>query len=454
MSRGFQPVYTPVRRSGPPGWLLGLIGLGVLVVIGAVAFVLLSGNTPSPSPSPTPTAVAATDAPTTAPTPQLAAQIEAVMAQVPPIRGLQPTSVVPYEFISRDQFRNDLIELNDEDVAPEIRAAEERLLKRLGLLPDDADLNAMLLDLYGAQVAAFYRPDNGRFYIIERDQAFGAMDRMFVAHEYTHALQDQAFDLEGTRVSDPAQGDAALAQLGVIEGDATLSMQLWALENLTLDELFDLLTLSLSGLDEQTLEGMPLVLRRQLEFPYSDGFAFVSDIHTVGGFDAVDNALHTPPTSTEQILHPEKYAAGEAPVPLPLDDMSGTLGAGWSRTYQQTFGELGIQILATGGEVPDVLIPGLPVDWPHAEVAAGWGGDRLNMYEGPNGAWAIVWATAWDSQADQSEFSARVSELSATFAGLSSTAPTQLQTEHMLITAVASDEATVAAIQRQFSDTN
>ncbi len=164
---------------------------------------------------------------------------------------------------------------------------------------------------------------------------------------------------------------------------------------------------------------MPLVLRRQLEFPYSDGFAFISDIHSVGGFDAVDNALRTPPTSTEQILHSAKYYELEPPVDVALTDISVSLGEGWSRTYQQTLGELGIQIFATGGEDPDFSIPGLPVEWPHAEVAAGWGGDRLNMYENANGAWAIVWATAWDTQADADEFHARVNELALTFDGVS-----------------------------------
>ena len=90
--------------------------------------------------------------------PALAAQIDAVVAQVPPIRELDALATVPYEFISRDQFRSDLIALNDQEVTPEQQATEERFLKRMGLLPSDADLNALLLELYGGSVAAFYRP--------------------------------------------------------------------------------------------------------------------------------------------------------------------------------------------------------------------------------------------------------------------------------------------------------
>lgn len=390
--------------------------------------------------------------------PALATEIDAVIASVPAVRELQPTRDVPFEFISRDQFRDDLVALNDAEVPVEVRAAEERLLKRLGLLPADASLDALVLDLYGAQVLAYYQPDNGRFYIISRDQPFGPSDKIVVAHEYTHALQDQHFDLKTNTISDPSQGDAQLGQLAVIEGDATLTSQLWASQNLTPDELLQLLGEAFGGLDQSQLEGIPLVLRRQLEFPYTEGFLFANGLYEESGFDAVNAAIQTPPASTEQILHPEKYTAHEEPIDLPGDlglpiaDFSQSMGTGWTRTYEQTMGELGIQILATGGEEPAVNLPGLPVDWPHQEVAAGWGGDRLNMYENSDGRWLVLWATAWDSEADQSEFLSRVSELAPTFTGPSSTVYTQDQTNFFLITGVASDDATLSAGLKLFSD--
>ena len=351
--------------------------------------------------------------------PALAAQIEAVTTGVPAVRELDAATDVPYEFISRDQFRDELLALVEEDVPVEVRAAEERLLKRLGLLAADADLDALISELYGSQVLAYYRPDNGRFYIIERDQPFGATDKIVVAHEYTHALQDQHFDLEANQISDPFEGDAALGQLAVIEGDATLTSQLWAIDNLTPAELFELLGEALGGLDQDVLEGIPLVLRRQLEFPYGEGMLFVNGLYESGGFAAVDAALQDPPSSTEQILHPEKYDAHEAPVSISIRYAVG-FQRDWELVYEQTLGELGIQILAAGGEEPELLIPGLPVDWPHQEAAAGWGGDRLNMWEGPNDAWAIVWQTAWDTGADQDEFEARIEEVVGSFDGISS----------------------------------
>jgi hypothetical protein len=403
-------------------------------------------SSPSPSGSPgTTSSPSGSTAPgTPGPTidPALAAQIDAVVAQVPPIRELQPTKDVPYQFISRDDFRNYLISAADEDTTPEWRSAEERFLKRLGLLTPDADLNALLLDLYTAAVAAYYQPQNGTFYIIDTGQPFGPSDKITTAHEYTHALQDQNFDLEGTRIKDPAAGDAALAQLSVIEGDATLTSQEWMIRgNLSEQEQLQLLNDALAQLNQDQLANMPLILRRQLEFPYTEGFLFTRDIYGLGGYDAVNQAIQTPPASTEQLLHSDKYYNHEAPVAVALDDQSAALGVGWSNVYQQTMGELNIQVLATGGEQPPLSIPGLPAVWPYAEVAAGWGGDRLNMYENAStGGWLIDWTTAWDSVGDRAEFGVRMDELAGTFAGPIEWNPINDTTIEL---AIGSDEATL-----------
>ena len=370
-----------------------------------------SGASPIPS---------STGPQTPAPTvdPAVAAQIDAVTAQVPPIRELQPTKTVPYQEISRDAFTSFIASQSDEDTTPQWRAAEEEFLKRMGLLPQNTDLQQLLVQLYSAEVAAYYQPTDGTFYLIDTGQPFGPADKVAVAHEYTHALQDQHFDLEGNRIKDPAEGDAALAQLSVIEGDATLTSQLWMVQDMSEAEQAQLVSQALGELSQDQLANMPTILRRQLEFPYAEGFLFVRDVYGLGGFDAVNQALQTPPASTEQILHSDKYYNHEQPVPVTLNDLTATLGAGWSNDYQQTLGELNIQVLAAGGEKPALDVPGLPVAWPHQEVAAGWGGDRLNMYENASsGAWLIDWQIAWDTQADADEFSARMTELQSTFQG-------------------------------------
>jgi hypothetical protein len=385
----------------------------------------------TPSGAQTPTPISTPGGPATPPPsgpgtpgptidPQLAAQIEEVIAQVPPIRGLEPLSPVPYEFISREQFRDELIDLQFSEIPEETRQAEERLLKRLGLLPDDVDLDQLLIDLYGAQVAAYYRPDTKRFYIIQRDQPFGPSDKIIVAHEYTHALQDQHFDLEGTRIKDLSEGDAVLAQLAAVEGDATKTMQQWTVDNLSPEEAFQVLFESFGQLADPTLTSMPWILRRQLEFPYAEGLGFAESLHAIGGFDAIDATLSDAiPASTEQILHPEKYTANEEPVDVAVPDLTAQLGDGWSSVFQQTMGEAVMQVWAAGDEEPSQLLPGTVAEWPHADSVAGWGGDRLVMYENDEDDWAIVWFTEWDTDGDGLEFRARSSELARGFEAMS-----------------------------------
>jgi hypothetical protein len=468
---GFEPVHTPPSEPARPVWPWALLAVALVVVVGLGVLFLAGGPGPGPTPSPTPAAVVtpsptaapATDVPgsppatpgatptpvgTPADTPaasptDVRAEIDAIVAQVPRLRQLEPQRDVPFEFVTREQFQVDLQDLIDEETDPEELATEERLLKRLGLLPEDIDLREAILELYGSQVAAFYRPDNGTFYIIGEPQRLAPYDRMVVAHEYTHALQDQHFDLEGNRISDPSEGDAALAQTAAIEGDATLLMIFWGRENLSPQEMASIGD-SINPADLELLESMPPILRRQLEFPYSDGLFFSLAVFSQSfNWAPIDETVRTPPVSTEQILHPEKYFDGEEPVTVELEDVAADLGQGWERSYAQTMGELNIQVWVGAGEEPEPGSPLEPPAQPHAEAAAGWGGDRVAMYESADGGWAIAWEIAWDTATDADEFIARAQALQGTLDGESEIV--QLGPDRVRIL-LAHDAATLATL--------
>jgi hypothetical protein len=222
-----------------------------------------------------------------------------------------------------------------------------------------------------------------------------------VAHEYDHALQDQHFDLDSLEVKDLTQGDRTLARLALIEGDATAVMLDWTLQNLGPDELGEL-TGAMSPADEQLLDSMPPILRRQLEFPYLDGYLFVSTLRGGRGYGPVNDAFGQLPVSTEQIMHPEKYPT-ERPVRVTLPDVAAALGDGWVESYVQTMGEMQLGVWVADGEGGSGLA-GLQL--PNAAAAAGWGGDRMASLDGPDGTWAVVWQTDWDSPEDADEFAA------------------------------------------------
>jgi hypothetical protein len=326
-----------------------------------------------------------------------------VIESVHPVRGLPAASDVSYRVIDQETFLEELKALFREEYPPEYIAAEDDAFTRLGLLGPDDDLEKLILKIYDQQVLAFYDPPSKTFSLIGPTNNIGPFESVVVAHEYGHALQDEAFDLEANRIKDLDRSDAILAQQALIEGDATAVMYDWTTRELSLLQLIAVSAQSMTKQDSRRLERLPDILQRQLEFPYIDGFAFVNAIRGRGDWAAVDAVWEAQPVSTEQILHPELYP-GELPVEIDLPDVPAALGPGWTSRYEQTLGEMQTHVWLANGKRGSFLWPILPAQLPNAEAAAGWGGDRLVSLDGPDGAWAVVWQTDWDSKQDQKEF--------------------------------------------------
>ena len=360
-------------------------------------------TSPSPADSPTPTAspaaASATPGPSASPTPGSSSDGAAIFAviedQVVAERGLEAKERPVPILISAAEARTRLeSHYREKNTAEEIATAEETL-KALGLLPADASLDNLYLDMLGSQYAAFYEPVTDQLFVISRSAGIGPAEKVYFSHEFTHALQDQHFGVE--EIDDPAggQGDRSLARLTLVEGDASLLMARWMSEHLGPAELGELLKVDPEV--QAQLERMPAILRETLLFPYQQGLIFVNGIWARGGWDAVDRAYARLPDSTEQVLHPEKYEAREMPVEVPLDAdaLASAMGAGWSGTPEDTLGEFQLSVWLRENGVKTL---------PAGDAAAGWGGDRLAYLRGPDGAWTLVLRTAWDTSADAAEF--------------------------------------------------
>lgn len=330
-------------------------------------------------------------------------QVTEVIEAVHPVRRLPAAENVAYEVIDSETFLARLEDQLREDYPAEHIAAEEATFKRLGLLAADQDLERLTLKLYDQQALAAYEPETKTFSIIGPVKKIGATESIIVAHEYGHALQDQAFDLAGFYEQDLDQADRIWARAALVEGDATAVMYDWAARELKLPDLLSVSAKALTQQDANKMKRLPDILTRPLELAYIDGYAFVNALRGRGGWGAVDVAFEDPPVSTEQILHPELYP-GEQPIDIELPDVAAALGPEWRTSYEQTMGEMQTHVWLADGKKPASLFPALPAQLPNAEAAAGWGGDRLASLDGPAGAWAVVWQTAWDSAADQKEF--------------------------------------------------
>jgi hypothetical protein len=417
----------------------------------ALAIALLAGAcgpaTPSASPSvPSSTTPGSTPAPSTSSAPSGApsasantgadATYDAVEAQVVAIRGLQPKKTVARQLIDQAELRATLTQQFDQDTPPAYLAATERLYKALGLIPADSNLRTLSLDLLSSGVAAFYRSDQGKLYVVSRTGQPGATERFYFSHEYDHALQDQNSTIfkDFDKVLD--QSDQLLARQAIYEGDATVLMSQWAAANLNQSDLLELLKASSDPTAQAVLANTPAIMRDTLTFPYTTGLGYVSRVQAAGGWPAVNAYFTKMPTSTEQILHPEKYTAGEAPIAVTIPaDLATRLGTGWSVPLKDTFGELQIGIWLRAAGVADADA---------TTAAAGWGGDRLAVMHGPDGTWAVAMHTVWDTTADAAQFEMAGTTALAKAGGTARVLPGAGGTTRWVL--VASDTATFAHV--------
>ena len=313
--------------------------------------------------------------------------------QVSAIRGLAFKKPVRYQRITRKELPAYLIqELRSEYTEEEFKQYLQSLAV-MGFLPKDLDLEKLLIDLLGEQMAAFYDPKKGELFTFETFDLNRLSDQVIYAHEVTHTLQDQNFDLKNnTPILKKDNDDRVMSAKALIEGDATLLMNIYLMGNFDPVKFFSQDLFYMLGQPVEKLASAPAYLRESLLFAYQQGQAFCGRLFDEGGFPKVDEAFKNLPESTEQILHPEKYLEKNDPPievswpPLPVQ--------GWEKIGDNVAGELGIRLLLAGELSPAQA----------NQAAEGWGGDRYQVYSTGPGKHAIVWWSRWDTEKDAREF--------------------------------------------------
>ena len=228
-----------------------------------------------------------------------------------------------------------------------------------GLFPAGIDLKSASLKLLKSQVAGFYDPhgkemvlvkgvnvgiwNSAAQFMIQRD----VVGEMLLAHELTHALQDQNFDLESSLDKVKNDDDRALALKSVAEGDATIAGFAYAAGHMD-DSVTDALANSLKNLPQALAAEAPNTpegLSAQLLFQYSDGVRFVAEAYRRGGWTAVDALYRNPPQSTHQVLHPALYFDSTALAPH--IELAGyeQIMSGWKKADVDTYGELLLRVI-------------------------------------------------------------------------------------------------------------
>jgi len=179
-----------------------------------------------------------------------------------------------------------------------------------------------------------------------------------------------------------------------VEGDATLAMSLYAGKYIPVIDLFQSIYTA-SGVKKEALSDSPAFLQEMYLFPYEQGLKFVHALYESGGWAAVNTAYATPPQSTEQILHPERYRQKDEPQIVSLPDLAAGLGGGWRKMESDVLGELGLRLALAKHVGPAAAM----------QAAEGWGGDRyVLLQQGTDGPYALVMRTSWDDRNEADEF--------------------------------------------------
>jgi hypothetical protein len=339
------------------------------------------------------------------------------------LRGEKLKTEVAVKYASEDSL--DKESKVDIDHRYDTRADQiSRAYERIGLFPKAYDLHHFM-SAFASAVLAFYEPSKKTFFVVRTDLGDEATDATAI-HELAHALQDQRFDLRAYyHVSDDpdpiaTNDDAQLARRIVVEGEACYIGTIYEAKQENYSDKVDSWIETRAALTREQLsklerkqaalveggkgtlkalnaaDALPAYLYQTMFLPYLRGPATISEVKKKGGWKAVDDLFQKPPAAAKQVLHLDKLRSELDAVEVP--DLSFALGSGFKRTFENTFGEVGVRCIlearALTKKLPEVA----------ARIAATWTGDRFQAYETKERETCALWVTAWETEDAAKEF--------------------------------------------------
>ena len=304
---------------------------------------------------------------------EFARAADEVLNNMSEITGLPLVTPLKKTLRSRDEIRAYVIRQMNEDKDVPQRYADAKAAEAFGLLPKNFDLDSFMVELLTEQIAGLYDPKAHEFYIANwiplEDQ------RMVMAHELTHALEDQHFQIEPWLKAARPNDDAELAREAFLEGSAMAAMVDFLLQGTgkSLNNMpeFDP-SLLLGELENSPeLQKAPPFIKDSLVFPYFAGMTFTASVLKPAGWSALGKVFLHPPASTQQILHPALYKSGHLAETVSLPAIEANLGKQWKKLDENLMGEFGwLEVLKQYlGEQRA------------RPLAAAWEGDRYQLFE-------------------------------------------------------------------------
>jgi hypothetical protein len=362
------PVLEPNRVSakGRPRVKLRIAILSLLVS----SALAVAAQTKSPPVAPTTGVSAQSNA-------QFFAATDQVLAVMSKILDLPAKAPLKKSIRTKSEIRAYLVAEQKKDEPANKQYADQRTLEAFGLIPQGFPLESFMLNLLTNQVAGLYDPKQKEFFIA--DWISPEEQKPVMAHELTHALDDQYFHLDKWQRAAEANDDASLARDAVVEGSAVASMLDYSLVGLHLNvrQLPDIAPFIESGVAGQMnkdpdLAKAPRFIRDELLFPYLDGAVFTQQfLKANSGWADFKEVFEHPPTSTQQILHPKLYFQHVNPQRVDLPRLGSAIPHGWRKLDENVVGEFALCEILKQFTDADTA----------ERYAAMWRGDRYAVFE-------------------------------------------------------------------------
>jgi hypothetical protein len=355
-------------------WGVKFLSAPALILI---LIVTVAAQQATPPPKPVPASPAGSSAQPPAAKTDFAQAADEVLGQMSEILSLPVKEPLKKSLRSKQEIRDYLIREEKEDKDEAQRYADDKALEAFGLIPKGFPLDSFMLDVLTDQVAGLYDPKAEEFYIADWIPA--DEQRPVMAHELTHALEDQSFHIDPWIKAARPNDDAELARDSVSEGSAVAAMVDYTLrdEKMSVRDVPDVTVLIRSGAiaemdKDPKLSHAPIYIRDELLFPYLAGTSFSQQFlkaHT--GWGDIKLVFANPPVSTQQILHPDLYFKGVKPVSVSLPEWKAVAPNDWKLLEENVMGEFGLEEVLKqflGQQRADLLSPA-------------WAGDRYAVFE-------------------------------------------------------------------------
>ncbi len=331
---------------------------------------------------------------------QFKKEVTKTLPAIATLMGIENNKPVKVDMLTRTEF-GDFFEKN-----MDIEYPDEALIKRgkcfaeIGLIPRGYDLEHGFLMLIKEQAGAIYDPYSKRIIgmsDIGHSKRRAVNDKMIIYHEIAHALQDRVIDIEEHSKRGLENIDYEYALRVVLEGMASAIM-IAHTRNLTFDNLPDLQSFWRSNFSKasgEALSSSPEYVKEYLLSPYAEGGAFLQSWQRANPQKTMADLFKKIPSSSEQVLHFEKYTERDEPTEIDLSRVRRILPKDWKLFYANTLGEFDLLKLFMFNPKTETNA---------VKIADGWDGCRFEAYEIMNKEIVLIGSSVWDTENDAKEF--------------------------------------------------